>query len=65
MSGWKTKTAALGPMLLGLGMVIVGITEFIEGEPLGSQKIKEGIAYFSTGLGAIGIGHKIEKLKGD
>lgn len=63
MSGWKTKAAGIGPILLGLGMIMIGIVEFIDGDPLGSQKIKEGVIIFSGGLSAIGIGHKIEKLK--
>jgi hypothetical protein len=61
MKGWKTKAAAAGPILLGLGMIITGVVKFLDGDPDGAGMIKEGMVSFSGGMGLLGIGHKIEK----
>lgn len=57
MTGWKTKFGGAGMILAGLGMVIAGLVA----DPMDGTKITEGIALIGAGLGAIGIGHKIEK----
>lgn len=61
MKGYKTKLAAAGPILLGLGLIITGVLEFFDNNPEGTVKVKEGIASFSFGLGLVGLGHKVEK----
>jgi sulfite exporter TauE/SafE len=57
MTGWKTKAAAAGLILSGLGMIIAGIVA----EVTDVTKILEGWTLIMAGLAALGIGHKIEK----
>ena len=59
MTGWKTKLGGAGLILSGLGAVIAGFVA----EPMNGEMIVAGIGMISTGLAAIGIGHKIEKAK--
>lgn len=58
MKGWKTWVAGLGAIFSGLGIVIHCITS---GD---YSKFNEGLMLIWTGLGMIGIGHKIEKNSG-
>lgn len=48
MQGWKTWLAVLGFWIIGIVYFIQGATE-------------EGVKYILTGIGVLGIGHKIEK----
>lgn len=58
MSGWKTWAGGSGLILSGMAMIAKAISEgTLDG-------IQEGVALISAGLGAIGIGHKIEKASG-
>lgn len=61
MSGWKTKAGATGMILMGLGTMIAGIMEFVEGVPTGAEKVQTGFFMVTGGLATLGIGHKIEK----
>ena len=61
MSGWKTKTAATGMILMGLGTMIAGVMEFLDGVPTGAEKVQVGFFMVTGGLATMGIGHKIEK----
>jgi hypothetical protein len=51
MSGWKTKAAAALSILYGL-----------VGWALGLHGADQAMNYVITGMGLIGVGHKIEKV---
>jgi len=53
MAGWKTWLAAILSILYGIGFC--GIY---------SNNWTEAITYILAGIGLIGVGHKIDKLKG-
>lgn len=59
IGGWKTKLAAAGAILSGLGVVIAGLT----GEAVDVDQIAAGAVTICGGLGVLGLGHKVEKLK--
>lgn len=61
MSGWKTKVAATGSILMGLGTMISGVVDFFDGVPTAVEKVQSGFFMVTGGLALIGIGHKIEK----
>ena len=61
MSGWKTKAASTGMILMGLGTMIAGVMEFFDGVPTGAETVQSGFLMVTAGLAAMGIGHKIEK----
>lgn len=61
MTGWKTKIGAAGMALLGLGTMVVGAVDFVNGDPAGFDKIQSGFLMLTGSLTAVGIGHKIEK----
>ena len=63
MGGWKTKTAAVGTILMGVGTVLTEGIKMIQGEGGDMDTIKGGFLMVTAGLGMLGIGHKIEKLK--
>lgn len=63
MKGWKTKTAAIGTILMGLGTMLVEGIALIQGEGGDTDAVKAGFLMVTAGLGMFGIGHKIEKLK--
>jgi len=48
IKGWKTKTAAVAMLLLGLVDIANG-------------DVEQGLTKISGALGAYGLGHKIEK----
>lgn len=58
MNGWKTKTAGVGAVLAGAGLVIAGLV----GEQFNFDLIKQGVGSIIGGLGALGLGHKLDKL---
>ena len=60
MTGWKTKLGGAGMIMAGLGAVIAGFVA----EPMNGEMIVGGIALISSGIAALGIGHKIEKAAG-
>jgi ABC-type uncharacterized transport system permease subunit len=57
MNGWKTKIAGIGGILGGLAVAIGGIV----GDKFNFDAIQQGIGAVLLGLGALGIGHKIDK----
>ena len=57
MSGWKTKLAGAGVILTGLGVIVAGI---VAGE---LQQCVEGALVALGGLAALGLGHKVDKVK--
>lgn len=59
MSGWKTKTAGIGMILSGAGTVITAVS--FDPFTIKPEEFQAGIALMGTGLGIIGIGHKVEK----
>ena len=63
MGGWKTKTAAVGTILMGVGTVLTEGIKMLQGEGGDMDTIKGGFLMVTAGLGMLGIGHKIEKLK--
>jgi hypothetical protein len=64
IGGWKTKTAAAGLILIGAGSVLQGASQMLDGDFEGGMAVaKGGVLSVSTGLGLLGIGHKIEKAK--
>ena len=58
MNGWKTKTAGVGGILAGAGLVIAGLV----GEKFDFELVKQGVGAIVAGLGALGLGHKLDKL---
>jgi len=60
MHGWKTWVAAIGAMATGISMIAAGIA----GDAVNPEQIWTGILTFVGGLAMVGIGHKIEKIKG-
>ena len=58
MNGWKTKTAGIGGILAGAGLVIAGLV----GERFDFETIKQGVGAIIAGLGALGLGHKLDRL---
>jgi len=63
MGGWKTKTAAIGTILMGVGTMLTEAITLISGDGGDIDTVKAGFLMITTGLAMIGIGHKIEKLK--
>lgn len=64
IGGWKTKAAAAGFMLIGLGSMLQGAVSMIDGDfETGIATVKGGMASFAAGFGLIGLGHKAEKIK--
>jgi hypothetical protein len=63
MGGWKTKTAAAGTILMGLGTILTEAITLVSGEGGDIDTVKAGFLMITAGLGMLGIGHKIEKLK--
>lgn len=57
MSGWKTWTAGLGSIIIGIGTVITALT----GDVPPGDRINTGLTEIIGGLAIIGLGHKIEK----
>lgn len=51
MKGYKTWIAVIGMLLMGVYSILNG-------------NVQEGINYIVGALALLGIGHKIEKLKG-
>ena len=63
MTGWKTKTAGIAAILAGLATIIGAVaTTGISFETLAGAKM--GFAGVVTGLGMLGLGHKLDKLTG-
>lgn len=61
MNGWKTKTAGVAAILGGLAAVVGAIaTTGFSMETLAAAKL--GFAGIVTGLGMLGLGHKLDKL---
>ena len=56
MSGWKTWTAGIGTILLGVGQVALAVSN-----PEAGTDVSTGVHTVLGGLAIIGIGHKIEK----
>lgn len=61
LAGWKTKTAGLGMILIGLGNIVTAVAPVLGGGEIDGVQLNAGLAMVGTGLGVIGIGHKIEK----
>lgn len=61
MNGWKTKTAAIGTILMGVGTMLTEAINMIQGEGGDTETLKGGMLMVTAGLGMLGIGHKIEK----
>ena len=57
MKGWKTWAGGGALILSGIATVIQGAIS----DPVDLEKIKAGLMMIGSGLGIIGIGHKIEK----
>lgn len=61
MNGWKTKAAGIAAILGGLATVIGGlVANGLSMEALATAKIGGGAIV--SGLGLLGIGHKLDKL---
>lgn len=76
IGGWKTALAAIASILLGLGICLVAIgtaaTTVANDFPAGlnaetffalTAGFTKGSALVIAGLGALGIGHKLERIK--
>ena len=59
MQGWKTWAGGAGMILAGLGQCIMAIEW--DSFNVDAEKFNAGVALIGLGLGAFGIGHKIEK----
>ena len=59
MQGWKTKVGGAGVILTGLGTVCAGVAA----DPMSMEVIVTGLTIAFGGLGAMGLGHKADKLK--
>lgn len=57
MRGWKTKSASIGGMLTGAGMVAAGLLS----DPPNWSHVFQGLGTIAGFLGIWGVGHKIEK----
>ncbi|WP_447978099.1 hypothetical protein [Candidatus Nitrospira bockiana] len=51
MKGWKTWVAAVGAIAWGVGGLLGGVHD-----------ADVAMGFVTTGLGLVGIGHKLEKL---
>lgn len=59
VGGWKTKTAGVGMILSGAGSVVTSVS--FDPLTINPEQFQAGVALMGTGLGIIGIGHKVEK----
>lgn len=65
LDGLKTKIAGGGLILTGIAKVIEAVLPLASGGSVDGAALNEGWLILMNGLGVFGIGHKIEKLKGD
>ncbi len=59
MTGWKTKLAGAGVILTGIGVVIAGLLA----TPIDYSEVAKGVLTAFGGLAAIGLGHKLDKVR--
>lgn len=59
MTGWKTKVAGVGAILTGLGLALAGLAA----DPVNSTQAIQGVLVVLGGLTALGLGHKVDKLR--
>lgn len=60
MEGWKTKLGGVGTILSGLA-ILAGV---LSGDSVNINQLAEAALVVFAGLGAIGLGHKLDKVKG-
>lgn len=62
---WQTKLSAISVALMGLGIVVSGITYDASIDPpwiLDVDRIQEGLLYLGGALGLNGIGRKLDRI---